>query len=880
MRGDYSKVRPGDCIVAFTVQDLFLIRREIESKTKFKCAVINGKLPSETKSQQAKLFNEPGTGYDILIATDAIGMGLNLNIGRIIFHSVLKNGPSYTTEVNDYHADPILVKQISGRAGRRSSQFKVGKVTTWQEVDLAYVRAVVGWDIPQIPAAGISPAVEQVNAFYKEIRKAFGELDTKMTEKLPEAEIVKPAVPPTEISEQNKGKNKKKNKKGNKQDDKDQSDKSSALIDSIAASDSADSIPLTHLVERFIKTSAVNNQYFMCNMDHFFMISNFLQPIPLTMIDRFTFASAPSNIRSDKTMSQLYRYAAIYATNRPVLLGFSVAVKVPESLQEFTDLCDRNSILDLYIWLAYRFPSTFVDIDLALRLKESTVACVEEYLSQEWAFSSAEGDSNYTRSMARNEKLKAEMRARWKKQEAVLQMAIEKRDQMADSEQKKDNMNELFSEDKFSTNLVYQAAVESQTLMAKRYNILREKNARKILGNYKLGRKGFLEKESRRGVSDDDDDDVLEKADGKDSGDIWNENIDLEAYLPQSAHPALRQLTMENMLKLDRNFFYVKPLPIGQKQADEAAEGKHLLQSSATLSSESEGKVSDYVKVEDKKSIAVNVEMEDRSKPLGVRDQKQSGYNELMGRSRGTSSSDEFNADKRLETESPITAAAPVKTLLASSDSADSDEEQRLRAYLNTILRTRVVGPEAEQAYPFLVPQILMPSAFVAEYLANSLAASKPHNAVSADHHEPASSAAFAAKKKREHPVADPAAVDDKPIHMASRPQKHVMDAAVTSNMNQVKENAAKTPKVADGKVGAFKETVNLEGEAGALATKVQNFRKMKAVEPFYTPESGKEKPAGKTVQLRKNIYPQSAAVSISSSKDSATMAATIQTHL
>lgn len=67
-------------------------RREIEDKTQHKCAVIYGQLPPETRSMQARLFNEENTGYDVLVASDAIGMGLNLNVRRIIFHTTVKVG--------------------------------------------------------------------------------------------------------------------------------------------------------------------------------------------------------------------------------------------------------------------------------------------------------------------------------------------------------------------------------------------------------------------------------------------------------------------------------------------------------------------------------------------------------------------------------------------------------------------------------------------------------------------------------------------------------------------------------------------------------------------------------------------------------------------
>ena len=74
LEGDYSKIQPGDCIVAFTRPDIFAIKREIERKTPYKCCMIYGQLPPETRSTQARLFNDENTGYDVLVASDAIGM--------------------------------------------------------------------------------------------------------------------------------------------------------------------------------------------------------------------------------------------------------------------------------------------------------------------------------------------------------------------------------------------------------------------------------------------------------------------------------------------------------------------------------------------------------------------------------------------------------------------------------------------------------------------------------------------------------------------------------------------------------------------------------------------------------------------------------------
>jgi replicative superfamily II helicase len=57
------------------------------------------------------------------------------------------------------YVEPTAIKQIAGRAGRLSSNYKVGLVTAWQEHDLAYVRAVMAYDVPSIPSAGQTPSM-------------------------------------------------------------------------------------------------------------------------------------------------------------------------------------------------------------------------------------------------------------------------------------------------------------------------------------------------------------------------------------------------------------------------------------------------------------------------------------------------------------------------------------------------------------------------------------------------------------------------------------------------------------------------------------------------------------------------------------------------
>ncbi|PPQ88134.1 hypothetical protein CVT25_004889 [Psilocybe cyanescens] len=135
-------VRKGDCIVTFSRRNIFDLKKTVESNTGLKCAVVYGRLPPEVRSEQAALFNDPNSGYDVIIGSDAIGMGLNLKIKRVIFQAMQKfeGGSMAPLPVSS-------VKQIAGRAGRYGlHQSKVdlgGTTTTLFESDLKRLRGTL-----------------------------------------------------------------------------------------------------------------------------------------------------------------------------------------------------------------------------------------------------------------------------------------------------------------------------------------------------------------------------------------------------------------------------------------------------------------------------------------------------------------------------------------------------------------------------------------------------------------------------------------------------------------------------------------------------------------------------------------------------------------
>lgn len=106
----YKKVREGDAIVAFSKKKVL----EIASKLKnmgLETSVIYGDLPPEVRRNQCEKFANGDS--KIVVATDAIGMGVNLPIKRIVFIDVKKFDGKDIRYLTSQE-----VKQISGRAGR------------------------------------------------------------------------------------------------------------------------------------------------------------------------------------------------------------------------------------------------------------------------------------------------------------------------------------------------------------------------------------------------------------------------------------------------------------------------------------------------------------------------------------------------------------------------------------------------------------------------------------------------------------------------------------------------------------------------------------------------------------------------------------------
>eukprot|EP00898_Chlorokybus_atmophyticus_P007868 jgi/Chlat1/8082/Chrsp75S07542 len=155
-------VKAGDCVVAFSRRDVHSIKREIEAAGKHRCCVVYGSLPPETRSKQAQavLFNAARSGFGVLVASDAVGMGLNLNIRRVVF--------STTAKYDGENFRPLTaseLKQIAGRAGRFSSRYPTGVVTCMDEEDLPFIKEALATPSEPLQSAGLFPTFELLELY-------------------------------------------------------------------------------------------------------------------------------------------------------------------------------------------------------------------------------------------------------------------------------------------------------------------------------------------------------------------------------------------------------------------------------------------------------------------------------------------------------------------------------------------------------------------------------------------------------------------------------------------------------------------------------------------------------------------------------------------
>lgn len=141
-------------LVAFSRRMVLHLKSELEA-LKRSVSVVYGALPPEVRRKQADRFAEGET--EICIATDAVGMGLNLPADYVCFYEVEKYDGEQVRPLK-----PSELQQIGGRAGRYGYS-KAGEVGAVYPSDLAHVRKSFYADPGVLTHAHVAPTVADLD---------------------------------------------------------------------------------------------------------------------------------------------------------------------------------------------------------------------------------------------------------------------------------------------------------------------------------------------------------------------------------------------------------------------------------------------------------------------------------------------------------------------------------------------------------------------------------------------------------------------------------------------------------------------------------------------------------------------------------------------
>jgi ATP-dependent RNA helicase SUPV3L1/SUV3 len=129
-----SRMPERSAIVGFSVENVYAIA-ELIRRQKGGCAVVMGALSPRTRNAQVALYQNGDVDY--LVATDAIGMGLNLDIKHVAFSATAKFDGRRMRALY-----PQELAQIAGRAGRHTEDGTFGVTGEARPFDEDMVEAI------------------------------------------------------------------------------------------------------------------------------------------------------------------------------------------------------------------------------------------------------------------------------------------------------------------------------------------------------------------------------------------------------------------------------------------------------------------------------------------------------------------------------------------------------------------------------------------------------------------------------------------------------------------------------------------------------------------------------------------------------------------
>lgn len=159
-----SRMRPRSAIVGFSVENVYAIA-ELIRRQKGGAAVVMGALSPRTRNAQVDMYQNGEVDY--LVATDAIGMGLNLDVDHVAFSALSKFDGRRMRPLA-----PNELAQIAGRAGRGMKNGTFGVTGDVSPLDEGVARAImdhqftpqtkINWRNPNLQYGSIAALVNSL----------------------------------------------------------------------------------------------------------------------------------------------------------------------------------------------------------------------------------------------------------------------------------------------------------------------------------------------------------------------------------------------------------------------------------------------------------------------------------------------------------------------------------------------------------------------------------------------------------------------------------------------------------------------------------------------------------------------------------------------
>ncbi|MBM4761920.1 DEAD/DEAH box helicase [Bacillus sp. B15-48] len=162
---ELKHTRKGDALICFSRKKVLETAAKLK-RSGHSVSMIYGSMPPETRKKQIELFNKGQT--KVVVATDAIGMGLNLPIRRVVFLETEKFDGTRRRRLTSQE-----VKQIAGRAGRKGI-YDIGKVAF--TADIKYMNTLLNQTDKPVETFAIAPTAtvfQRVQHHYRHLNNFF-----------------------------------------------------------------------------------------------------------------------------------------------------------------------------------------------------------------------------------------------------------------------------------------------------------------------------------------------------------------------------------------------------------------------------------------------------------------------------------------------------------------------------------------------------------------------------------------------------------------------------------------------------------------------------------------------------------------------------------